>query len=59
MVAFYPELNQFRAIRVENRTGFDVGLVSWSTGTIETRTPEEWRRLVEPEVNELLRGRAR
>jgi uncharacterized RDD family membrane protein YckC len=59
VVAFYPELNQFRAIRVENRTGFDVGLASWSTGTIETRTPEEWRRLVEPEVNELLRGRAR
>ena len=58
-VAFYPQLNEFAAIRVENRTGFDVGLASWSTATVEMRTPGEWRALVEPEVDELLSGRVR
>jgi hypothetical protein len=59
VVAFYPQLNEFQAIRVENRTGFDVGLASWSAATVELRTPAEWRALVEPEVGELLSGRVK
>ena len=59
VVAFYPQLNEFAAIRVENRTGFDVGLASWTGGSVETRTPDEWRALVEPEADALLSGRVR
>jgi len=59
VVAFYPQLNEFQAIRVENRAGFDVGLASWSTATVEMRTPGEWRALVEPEADALLSGRVR
>jgi hypothetical protein len=59
VVAFYPQLNEFAVIRVENRTGFDVGLASWNTPSVETRTPQEWRALVEPEADALLSGRER
>jgi hypothetical protein len=59
VVAFYPQLNEFAAIRVENRSGFDVGLASWSSATVEMRTPGEWRALVEPEADALLSGRLR
>ncbi|HSP18453.1 MAG TPA: hypothetical protein VLQ79_03000, partial [Myxococcaceae bacterium] len=54
-VAFYPQLAQFSVIRVEARSGFDVGLASWTSAVSESHSPDEWRASLEVEVNTLLR----